>query len=92
MSGMNQVLSKPVDVKVLKHTVTKLGYLNQAKDEEKNLNEKHFTTLIKYIDKQNILNSSQVFHKLVEYVEPNDQQEEEFILQSVKTIMNINMK
>ena len=80
MSGMNQVLSKPVDAKVLKQTINKLGYLNQAQDEEKNLNEKHFTTLIKYIDKQNILNISQVFHKLVEYVRPNDQQDEDIIL------------
>jgi hypothetical protein len=66
---MNQVLSKPVEVKILKKLVSQLGYLDHIELQRmQSIKDKQINQLIQYIDKSKCLDIEQRENKFLEYV------------------------
>ena len=66
---MNQVLSKPVEVKILKKLVSQLGYLDHLELQRmQSIKDKQINQLIQYIDRSKELDVEKRENKFLEYV------------------------
>ena len=90
---MNQVLSKPVEVKILKKLVSHLGYLDHLELQRmQSIKDKQINQLIQYIDRSKELDVEKRENKFLEYVTQRIEEDQmKQYITKVKTVTNINM-